>query len=437
MRQQLFSSKVVISNGFSKFHLSVAAAEAHRRGNLRLLITGAYPTGSIRSALRVARLDSNQKFRRLLARGEDLPEDLIASLWVPETIHAAAMIARSVMLKPDRLDFLSVAALRAYAVAAASRLNSLRPGEAGIYHYRAGCGLGSISVARRLGMAILCDHSIAHPALIEELTGGNGASAGSAACRPRSRFWSTVLADIEQADLVLVNSDFVRDGFVRLGWDPSRLRTIYLGLDDNFRQSIPYRDNFCDASARAPRLMFAGSLNARKGATDLLEALRRLPSSQWHIELAGSVDRAIGAQYPELFADPRVIQLGLLSRAELARRMNEADVFVFPSRAEGSARVVFEALACGCYVITTPNAGSIVRNGTHGALVPPGNPQALANAIDYALSHRVEVGRIGRRNAALISHEYTQRRYGDQLNELYRAIIEQPVRAGATMPRAS
>lgn len=428
---------VVVSNGFSKFHLSVAAAEAHRRGNLELLITGAYPTSSIRGVLRIARLDSNRKFRRLLARGEYLPESLIASLWLSESIHSAAMIARATMLKPGRLDFLCVMALRAYAMAAASRLARLQPGRPGIYHYRAGFGLDSVAIARSLGMAILCDHSIAHPSLLDNLSENGAVVSGLEAGRPRSPFWSTVLSDIERADLVLVNSDFVRDGFLRLGWDPSRIRTIYLGLDDNFRRSIPPRDDFCDVPARTPRLMFAGSLEPRKGAADLLEALRRLSGSQWAIEIAGNVDRAVAAQFPDVLADPRVCRLGLLSRAELARRMSAADVFVFPSRAEGSARVVFEALACGCYVITTPNSGSVVQNGIHGALVPAGNSDALARAIDHAISNHHEVGQIGRRNAALVAAEYTQTRYGDQLDELYRAMMKRPARAEFNMSRAS
>jgi glycosyltransferase involved in cell wall biosynthesis len=47
-----------------------------------------------------------------------------------------------------------------------------------------------------------------------------------------------------------------------------------------------------------------------------------------------------------------------------------ADVFAFPTIEEGSALVTYEALACGLPVITTPNAGSIVRDGEDGFLIP-------------------------------------------------------------------
>jgi glycosyltransferase involved in cell wall biosynthesis len=423
---------VVISNGFSKFHLSVAAAEAFRRANLKLLITGAYPHASARRALHLARLDSTRKFRRLLARGEAIPDNLVAGLWVPEILHAAAMAVRPYMMRPNHIDALTIPAVHAYATRAMQFIEKMGPGDAQVYHYRAGFGLSSVAVARARGMAILCDHSITHPALVDLMSECGGALPDLPIGRPRSPFWRTVLSDIEQADLILVNSDFVKNGFLRLGCDPSRLRTIYWGIDNNFRSAIPRRTEHCNRPRRTPRLMFAGSLEPRKGGADLMEALRAIRAYSWSIEIAGSVDRALAQRYRDVLGDHRVSLLGVMSRAELAQRMTQTDAFVFPSRAEGSARVVFEALACGCFVITTPNSGSIVRDRVHGALVPPGNPQALADAIRHALAHPDEVARTGRRNAGLAARDYTQSRYGDQLHDLYRELTE--LRTGATSP---
>ena len=50
--------------------------------------------------------------------------------------------------------------------------------------------------------------------------------------------------------------------------------------------------------------------------------------------------------------------------------MAAADVFVFPSLFEGSAVVTYEALACGLPSVVTPSAGSVVRDGAEGFLVP-------------------------------------------------------------------
>lgn len=65
-----------------------------------------------------------------------------------------------------------------------------------------------------------------------------------------------------------------------------------------------------------------------------------------------------------------------------------ADLFVFPSLAEGSASVVFEALAAGVPVITTRAAGSVVEDGREGLIVPERDPEALAAAIHQIVSDR-------------------------------------------------
>ena len=77
------------------------------------------------------------------------------------------------------------------------------------------------------------------------------------------------------------------------------------------------------------------------------------------------------------------------SREDLRERYRAADVFVFPSLAEGSARVIFEAMACGCAIITTPNAGSVVRDGENGLLIPTSDGKALGIAIDRLIKDNI------------------------------------------------
>jgi glycosyltransferase involved in cell wall biosynthesis len=70
--------------------------------------------------------------------------------------------------------------------------------------------------------------------------------------------------------------------------------------------------------------------------------------------------------------------LGRVSHAEVPAAMAAADVFVFPSLFEGSAVVTYEALACGLPSVVTPSAGSVVREGRDGYLVPSGTVEPLA-----------------------------------------------------------
>jgi glycosyltransferase involved in cell wall biosynthesis len=66
----------------------------------------------------------------------------------------------------------------------------------------------------------------------------------------------------------------------------------------------------------------------------------------------------------------------------MPERMAAADVFVFPSLFEGSAVVTYEALACGLPSVVTPGAGSVIRDGVDGFVVPPRDVAALAERME-------------------------------------------------------
>ena len=84
--------------------------------------------------------------------------------------------------------------------------------------------------------------------------------------------------------------------------------------------------------------------------------------------------------------------------------------------------MLFEALACGCYVITTPNCGSIAKDQVHGAVVPAGDVEATTAAIREAINNPEKVREIGRQNKKLITSTYLQSSYGNKLAELYEKI---------------
>jgi len=100
--------------------------------------------------------------------------------------------------------------------------------------------------------------------------------------------------------------------------------------------------------------------------------------------------------------------LGLASRVELtgfksdpAPDLRAADVVVVPSRYDGMALVLLEAMACGAAIVGTRVPGSSALGGT-GVLVPTEDPASLAGAVDALLAdpaRRRELGQSARSRA--------------------------------------
>src|SRR5262249_46835723 len=97
-----------------------------------------------------------------------------------------------------------------------------------------------------------------------------------------------------------------------------------------------------------------------------------------------------------------------------------SDVFVFPSLGENMPLAVLEALCCGLPVVATDVGGIPEAVGEDGALVPPGDPDALAAAIKNVIGDfgRFDPGEIARRAAARWSFEAV----GGAWDEIYRSL---------------
>lgn len=411
-------NKIIISNGFSKFHLAFAAEYLAAKNRLSCLMTAGYPTKTVKQIIKSVGLDRQPALHRLIDREIRVPRRLIRSYWLSEIVQQAGTLARLRGL--TRWEVFSCIGLRAYAWQAAADVKRFAPRSA-VYHYRSGFGGPSVSIAKELGLLTICDHSIVHPKLASWLISG-----GDENKRPTdgaiSEFWRLVLDDIEMAEHVLVNSEYVKHTFQLAGADTTNVHVIYLGIDDEFASFLTI-DDVADIKANktdaAPAILFAGAFSERKGAFEVIEALQSINGLNWRFSIAGTVEPQIASAYPDFFDPSRVRQLGWMSRRKLALVMAEADILLFPSRAEGSARVVFEALASGCFVITTKSAGSIVADQRHGLIVPVANGAATGRALAVALADIGNARRIGMENAVLVRANFTQMHYGRSLESLY------------------
>jgi glycosyltransferase involved in cell wall biosynthesis len=151
--------------------------------------------------------------------------------------------------------------------------------------------------------------------------------------------------------------------------------------------------------AEHARVLFLGRVGARKGVFDLIGALGRLPTvPPWRAILAGDgeIERAREAVAGENI-DDRVTVQGWASPAEVARLIAESDILVLPSYDENLPMSVIEGMAAGLAVVATPVGAveDIILDGETGLLVPPGDVDALADALSQLIVDPALRSRLG------------------------------------------
>jgi glycosyltransferase involved in cell wall biosynthesis len=160
----------------------------------------------------------------------------------------------------------------------------------------------------------------------------------------------------------------------------------------------------------ASRLLFIGKLTEQKGLHHLLRAMARMRARpRLDVVGAGRVeDSGVRALARELGVDDRVTWKPLLSQAELAACYREAAIHVIPAIDEGLGLTAVESLLSETPVVAFDSGGvtDVVRPGQTGVLVPPGDVEALANALDRLLGDADERARLGTEGRAFALREF-------------------------------
>ena len=279
---------------------------------------------------------------------------------------------------------------------------------AGFYGFSGEC-LEALMEARAAGLWTVVDQTNAPRGLLHRLFDeeqaafphwhaptGDGPDIGLIAARER--------AEWDAADVVLCGSDFVREGIAREGGPIRRCVVVAYGANAAFQ--LPPREPHTGLL----RVLTVGEVGLRKGSPYVLSAARSL-KGRAVFRMIGGVNvlpRAAG----EL---SEVVELiGAVPRAEILAHYRWADVFLLPSICEGSAGVVYEALAGSLPVICTPNTGSVIRHGQEGFVVPIRDADAIVQAVEALACDPQLRLRMGL-NAGIRAAEFSLDSYGRRL----------------------
>jgi glycosyltransferase involved in cell wall biosynthesis len=180
-----------------------------------------------------------------------------------------------------------------------------------------------------------------------------------------------------------------------------------------------------------PTVLMAGRLVREKGGDVLLDALARLPGVRAVIAGDGPELEPLRRQCARLGLDDRVELTGRLDPAELERRAATAWVQAVPGRwEEPFGNVVTEAMARGTAVVASALGGpaDTVQPGVTGALVEPGDPAALAEALRPLMVDRELAERQGAAGRRVARTEFAQDRVLDRVEAVHRELVGAPCR---------
>jgi glycosyltransferase involved in cell wall biosynthesis len=158
------------------------------------------------------------------------------------------------------------------------------------------------------------------------------------------------------------------------------------------------------------RVLFVGTAQLRKGIHIFGMAAQKLSHRSYEFRVAGGVSEIVRQHS----LTEKLTFLGRVPRSEIKQEYAQADIFVLPTLAEGSAGATYEALAAGVPVITTEAAGSVVRDSIDGFIVPEGDAEALADRIEELVENRELRDRMAAA-ARERAKDFTWERYAERL----------------------
>jgi colanic acid/amylovoran biosynthesis glycosyltransferase len=229
---------------------------------------------------------------------------------------------------------------------------------------------------------------------------------------------------LRRCSFVVAVSSFGRSQLFRSAVfaDWHKVHVVHCGLERAFYAKVPEPDML------SRRLVCVGRLCKQKGQLLLIEAAKQLLEKGVNFELVLAGDGELRTevdmliQRHKLGADIRVT--GWISSRQVREEFLAARALVLPSFAEGLPVVIMEAMALSRPVISTFVAGipELVRAGKNGWLVPAGDVDALAGAMEDCLNASpTTLKKMGRAAQAEVLNRHDIDIEAAKLRELFRA----------------
>lgn len=175
-------------------------------------------------------------------------------------------------------------------------------------------------------------------------------------------------------------------------------------------------------------ILYAGTLNQRKGYADLIRAFGKIAHKypEWEVTLAGNgeVDNAKMIA-KELGVENQCVFLGWVSGQAKDKAYKEATVFCLPSYAEGFPMAVLDAWAYGLPVITTPVGGipDVAEDGENMLLFEPGDIDGLSKCIEQMITDEELLNKLGEASRKFANTTFNVKSICKQIGDVYKQLL--------------
>jgi glycosyltransferase involved in cell wall biosynthesis len=232
------------------------------------------------------------------------------------------------------------------------------------------------------------------------------------------------------ARLVFVSEALKRELQARLRLRPPRLEVVENGIDlgaftrrpdDGLRRELGLGSDTVLVGA-------VGHGRPEKAYETFVEAAARLNAGdrEWCFVIVGELDPTLQARLRGLAAGlglgERVRLLG--ARTDIARIMNNLDLYALTSRSEGFSLSTIEALACGVPVVATRCGGpeDFIEHEATGLLVDVGAPEQVAAAVRRLVDDRTLRGRLATAGELMVRRRYSLDGMVDRYQRVFRSV---------------
>ena len=235
----------------------------------------------------------------------------------------------------------------------------------------------------------------------------------------------------QEADFFLANCEFFQNKAIALGCNPQKIIVHGSGIDC---QKFTYKPRFFPEDGRV-KIATIGRLVEKKGIEYAIRAIAKVAETYPNIEFSIIGDGPLLKQFQKLIAELNINHivklLGWKQQQEIVKILNNCHIFVAPSvtasdgNQDAPVNTLKEAMAMGLPVISTFHGGipELVEDGVSGFLVPERNSDAIADKLNYLISHPQKWQSMGSAGRIRVKEKYEMNKLNSELITIYQQLL--------------